>query len=196
MLSTNIINANLGMEGNVFSINIFNISFGRKKETKKIVDPPDSEKTEPPRSYKDYKTTLGSGSFDRIDDFSEEVYAYFFIEKNKQHDAWNLVNPVIVEKESGKKIEFGLSGFALEGCGGGLNNMKSLINRLKKLERKGVKVSFIPKVVDNEKLNAFQYIDSGVVIDDLIQSIDLINYRKNEFEWIFQTYDEIVNEPL
>ncbi len=52
------------------------------------------------------------------------------------------------------------------------------------IKNKGFKVDIIPKVVDNSKLNNFQYVDSGIKLGDLIDSTDLNAYRKDSFVWI------------
>ncbi|MBL7841096.1 MAG: hypothetical protein JNJ75_13215 [Cyclobacteriaceae bacterium] len=195
----NILNLETGFGWNLISINLFNFSNDKRKINNNQEDGKNEDKTKEisndNRVYKDYKTTLGRWGIVQLNDITEDVNAYLFIEKEKDSSAWNLVAPTIHEKSTGRIYQYGLGYFSLEGCGGGLNNTIELINKLKELRRRGIKVNIVPKVVDNDRLAAFQYVDSGVTIDQIISnSIDLVNYDKGEFTHIKKTFEKILNE--
>ncbi len=197
----NIINLETGLGWNLISINLFNFSLdkGKINDTQEHGENNQEVKrnANDRPAYKDYKTTPGRWGIAQLNDITEDVNAYLFIEKEKDSSAWNLVAPTIYEKSTGRVYQFGLGYFALEGCGGGLNNTIELISKLRELKRKGIKVNIIPKVVDNDKLTAFQYVDSGMTIDQIISgSTDLTNYDKREFTQIKKTLEKILNEGL
>ncbi|MCC9074377.1 hypothetical protein LNQ49_22545 [Flavobacterium sp. F-65] len=49
------------------------------------------------------------------------------------------------------------------------------------------------KIVDNALLTGFEYADSGIKLSDLLEeSIDLHNYRKDSFVWIYKQYQELI----
>ncbi|MCL6220418.1 hypothetical protein [Zunongwangia pacifica] len=145
--------------------------------------------------FKDYKTTLGGWNIDLIDKINDNVIVYFFIQKTKDSSAWNLVAPVILEKSTGKINQYGLGYFALEGSGGGLSNMSSIMFYLKKHREKGYEVSLLPKIVENKLLSDYEFVDSGIKLTDLTEnSIDLINYRKESFKWIYKQYNELLSK--
>ena len=181
------------------SFSIFSISINRG-ENKKNDEPKEEielkiiEEKQKLR-FIDYKTTLGRSGIDLIEKIDDDILVYFFIQKDKDSSAWNLVVPVILEKSTGKINQFGQGYFALEGSGGGLSNTDSIMYHLKNHKERGYRVSIIPKVVDNKLLDDFEYVDSNVKLSNLIEnSIDLINYRKNSFEWIFRKYAELMRK--
>jgi hypothetical protein len=193
----NIFNLEEGFGWNFISINVFNFSSSRKKKSdfQESVECEGKEIKKTEFHFKDYKTTLGRCGIKHLNDITEDINAYLFIQKEKHYSEWNLVTPTIYEKATGRIYQYGLGFFSLEGCGGGLNNTIDLLRKLKKLREKGIKVNIIPKVVDNDKLTAFQYVDSGMTIDQIISdSTDLINYEKGEFVHIKKTFDEILHE--
>lgn len=186
-----------GIKNTLASFNLFNISINRNVNNKKF-DKEDEHKhfeIKEPSGFKDHKTTLCGRDIDLIKKINDHIIVYLFIQKEKDSSAWNLVAPVIMEKSTGKISQYGLGYFALEGRGGGLKNTDMIMYYLKKHSEKGFKVSILPKVVDNKLLSDFEYIDSGIKLIDLIEnSIDLINYRKDSFEWIYKQYMDLVVE--
>ena len=141
------------------------------------------------REYKDYKTTLGGWETDLIEKINDDLIAYLFIQKERESSAWNLVAPVLLEITTGRIIQYGLGYFALQGCGGGLNNTSSILYYLNKHQEKGYKIYIAPKVVNTKLLRSFEFIDSGTTLGNLLDnSIDLINYRKGRCEWIYKQY--------
>ncbi|NAS30584.1 hypothetical protein GTQ40_06350 [Flavobacteriaceae bacterium R38] len=193
----NILNLNFnGIKDTLNSFNVFNISFNKQQETSKI-----SEKIkEKPILLKekvptDYKTTLGGWNLDVIDKIEDDLIVYLFIQKEIKSSAWNLVAPIVLEKSTGKINQYGLGYFALQGMGGGLSNTSSMLFRLKNHKNKGFKVSILPKIVNSELLSNYEYVDGGVKLSDLIEnSLDLINYRKKPFDWIYKQYIELLQE--
>jgi len=192
------INFNNGIDTTIFPFNLINISIninknGSKTEFDNLNIPLNIEPTK--HQLIDNKTTLGGWEINKISHINSDINVYLFIEKEKDRSAWNLIAPVIQEKDTNKIYQYGLEYFALEGCGGGIHNTKDMIYLLKELSRKGIQVNIIPKVVANDLIHEFEYADSGVTLSDLIEkSIDLVNYRKGSFEWIYKQYNEIMNE--
>lgn len=79
--------------------------------------------------------------------------------------------------------------------GGGLNNTDTLFYYLEKHVNKGYNVTILPKVIESTYLDDFQYLDSNVKIETLLEnSIDLINYRKGKLDWIFKEYIRLSNK--
>ena len=70
-------------------------------------------------------------------DLKENITIYLFIQKTPTSGAWNLVVPVVKGDESKRFLEFALGSFALQGCGGGLNNTDTLFYYLEKHINKG-----------------------------------------------------------
>ena len=106
-----------------------------------------------------------------------------------------MVVPVVIKDKTGKTYQYKKGSFALQGCGGGLNNMSLLMKYLSQHKSQGYKVSVIPLVVENELLNGFQFFDSQITLTTLLDdNIDLILYRKNQFEWIYHNYKQLENE--
>jgi hypothetical protein len=187
-----------GIKSTLSSFNVFNISINigvDKKISELIIENESITQIEQKPVFKDYKTTLGGWNIDLIDKINDNIIVYFFIQKTKDSSAWNLVAPVIIEKSTGKISQYGLGYFALEGSGGGLSNMSSIMYYLKKHREKGYEVSLLPKIVENELLSNYEFVDSGIKLTDLTEnSISLINYRKEAFEWIYKQYNELVVE--
>ena len=130
-----------------------------------------------------------------IGDLKENITIYLFIQKTPTSGAWNLVVPVVKGDESKRFLEFALGSFALQGCGGGLNNTDTLFYYLEKHINKGYNVTILPKVIESTYLDDFQYLDSNVKIETLLEnSIDLINYRKGKLDWIFKEYIRLSNK--
>ena len=66
---------------------------------------------------------------------------------------------------------------------------------LEKHINKGYNVTILPKVIESTYLDDFQYLDSNVKIETLLEnSIDLINYRKGKLDWIFKEYIRLSNK--
>lgn len=193
----NILNLNFnGIKNTLNSFNVFNISFNKQQEISNI---PENIKEKPisleDKKPTDYKTTLGGWNLDIIDKINDDLIVYLFIEKEKSSSAWNLVAPIILEKSTGKINQYGLGYFALQGMGGGLGNTSSMLFHFKNHKKKGFKVSILPKIVDSELLANYEYVDSGVKLSDLIEnSFDLINYRKEPFDWIYKKYIELLHK--
>lgn len=172
----------------------FSFNFNRAKKDEAIAVNNDVV-IEEVKKYTDYKTTLYGDEIDIVGKINDDIIVYLFIEKEKDSSAWNLVVPVIIEKSTNRIIQFGSGWFALEGCGGGLGNTSSLIYNLKKHIEKGYKVSILPKVIDNKLLYDYEYCDSNINLSDLLEnSIDLINYRKDAFKWIYKQYQELLQK--
>lgn len=183
------------------SFNIFNISFSLNKVLKvdetnndKLVD--NIEEIIQLPIYKDYKTTLDGGYINLIQNLNKDILIYLFIEKERKHGAWNLVAPIVISQDTNEVLlQYGLHYFALQGCGGGLNNTKSILYHAKKLQDKGYKVQIYPKVVKSKLISDFEYWDSEVNLNDLKNnSIHLFNYRKDIFESIYSTYIRLMNK--
>ncbi|MDL2141666.1 hypothetical protein QQY79_03970 [Flavobacterium tructae] len=188
------INLNLNGISNTLNENNFlnvSINLNGKKEEEKI-EPTITGIIENPK-FIDRKTTLSSSEIELIDKIKDDVVVYLFIQKNKEHSTWNLIAPVIVEKSTGKTYQYEYRNFALEGTGGGLSNTSSILYYLKKHAEKGFQVLIAAKITDNSLMNGFEYADSGIKLTDLLQdSIDLHNYRKDSFEWIYKQYQELI----
>jgi len=187
-----------GIKNPLASFNVFNISINRsldKKTSELTIENKSITTIEEKPIFKDYKTTLGGWNINLIDKVNDNVIVYFFIQKTKGSSAWNLVAPVILEKSTGKINQYGLGYFALEGSGGGLSNMSSIMYYLKKHREKGYEISLLPKIVENKLLNDYEFVDSGIKLTDLTEnSIDLINYRKEAFECIYKQYNELLSK--
>jgi len=184
-----------GIKNTLISFSLLNINIGKKVENKKVVENKISENNIILHNPKDYKTTLGGTKINLIDKMIGNLSVYLFIEKEKENNFWNMVVPVIIEKNTNKMYQYKNGCFALEGSGGGLSNTSSIIRYLKLHTEKGYNVSIAPKVIENELLNNFNFIDSQVNLDTLIEkSTDLILYRKNEFEWIYFQYEKLISE--
>ena len=187
-----------GVKNTIASFNVFNFSFNRDLQKTLVSD--ENQEMENDKQFEkkkliDYKTTLTGSSIDLIENFNDNLIIYLFIEKHKDGSAWNLVAPIILEQSTERITQFGLGYFALEGCGGGLANTDSIFYYIKKHIQKGFKVSIQPKVVDNEILKDFEYVDSGIKLNDLIDnSLNLINYQKEEFEWIYKKYQGLIQK--
>ncbi len=177
----------------VFNINL-EINFSNKAiELVKLKKTDKVTKAKP----KDYKTTLGGARINLIEKLNGDLVTYLFIEKNKiwEHNTWNMVVPVIIESKTKVIYQYTNGNFALEGSGTGLGSTRSILRYLKLHMDKGFNVSIIPKVIDNNLLHNFKFVDSDVDLDMLLKkSIDLILYRKNEFEWIYRQYKELLYE--
>lgn len=194
------INLNLGtgMDTTLFPFNLINVFINTNKNI--IKEELENSNTpiniNPPKpQLRDSKTTLSGWDIEKLNEINSDINAYLFIEKEKDRSAWNLIGPVIHEKSTHKIYQYGLGYFALEGYGGGLHNTKDMIHLLKKLSQKGIRINIIPKVIANELIHGFEYVDSGVTLNDLIEkSIDLMNYKKGSFKWIYNKYNEIINE--
>lgn len=188
------------IKNTLMSINLvsFSFNFGKKIKADDSIVIKNNNHLEAieKQIYSDYKTTLGRSSIKLIDGIKNDLIVYLFLEKEKAEGiAWNLAVPVVVENLTEKSYQFDLGCFALEGSGGGLWSTSLLLNSLKKHSEKGYKVSVVPKVIPNKFLRDFQYFDSGLKINNLLEnSIDLINYRKGSFIWIYKKYQELMDE--
>lgn len=172
----------------------FNFNFNKAKNNDAITVNNDVDIKEV-KKYVDYKTTLYGNEVDIVGKINDDIIVYLLIEKEKDSSAWNLVVPIIVEKSTNRITQFGSGWFALEGSGGGLGNTSSLIYYLRKHIEKGYKVSILPKVVDNKLLFDYEYCDSNIKLSDLLEnSIDLINYQKDSFKWIYKQYQELLQK--
>ena len=188
-----------GIKNTIASFNLFSISINRGKNEGEIqLEEKEGKELHVANKipeFMDNKTTLGGWNINLVNKISDDIIVYFFIQKEKSYSSWNLVAPVILEKSTGKIYQYGLGYFALEGCGGGLRNTKSIIYNLKRHMEKGFQVSIIPKVVDNALLRSFEYVDSGTRLSDLLEkSTDLISYRKDTFEMIYKQYQELLDK--
>lgn len=183
-----------GIKSTLSSFNLFNISFNKKEEIQNQVNvefPPLETKKE----IKDYKTLLHGSNINVIEKMNNDLTVYLFIQKDKDSSAWNLVVPVILERVTGKITQFGQGYFALEGSGGGLGNTDMLLYFLRRHKDKGFAVSIRPMIVNNELLNGFEYVDSGVKLTDLLDNpIELMNYQKGPFKWIYNQYAELIEK--
>jgi len=143
----------------------------------------------------DYKTLLGGGKVSLIDQIEEDIDVYFFIEKEKRFSAWNMVVPIIITRDKKTTYQYKRGHFALQGSGTGLSKMDSIILYLKRHENKGYKIDIKVRVVDANMLSSFEYHDSRVEIEDLIESsYDLCYYQKNEFKWVYKQYVELLEK--
>ncbi|GIQ57863.1 hypothetical protein Flavo103_09990 [Flavobacterium collinsii] len=184
-----------GVKNSLFSLTLFNVSnnFNNKEknealnlETTQII-----EKI----TFKEPKTTLSTNHFDLLDKINGDVIVYLFIQNEKNSSAWNLISPIVKEKETGRIFQFGLGYFALQGSGGGLSNTCSLFRYLRKLKDKGGQVDILPKIAKTSLMSDFEYFDSGIKLQDLIDSsVDLINYRKESFLWIYLEYQRLLEK--
>ncbi|KFF11149.1 hypothetical protein [Flavobacterium hydatis] len=190
------INLNLNGISNTLNENNFlnvSVNLNRKKE-EETVEPAIPIVIETP-TFKDRKTTLETSDIELIKKIKDDVIVYLFIQKEKDYSAWSSIAPVIIEKGSGKTYQYRSINFALEGAGGGLSSTSSLFYYLRKHIEKGFQVLIAPKVTDNSLMKAFEYVDSGVKLNDLLdKSIDLHSYRKHSFEYIYQQYQELITK--
>lgn len=184
-----------GVSNTFASFNFLNIpiSINKGKEKKKI-KPEISEPIKMPE-YTDRKSTLNGWRVDLIENINEDVILYLFIQKDVQYSAWNLLMPILLHRISGKIYQYDFNCFVLQGVGGGLSNTVNFFYYLRQLKQKGFQVSIVAKVTDSNLMNSFEYADSGIKLNDLIESsVDLINYRKNEFMSIYEKYQELITE--
>ena len=180
------------IKNTLFSVSLFNISFNKKKESTQIKEEALVPILEEKVPFKDLKTLYGICGLELIDKMCNDLTAYLFIQKNKDHSSWNLVVPVIIDRITNEALQFGQGYFALEGSGGGLNYTDSIFRKLKEHKANGFNVSICPIIVDNKLLDDFEYIDSNLKWNDLLKDgINLANYRKREFVWIYKQYSEI-----
>lgn len=180
-----------GVKNSLYSFTFFNISTNfRKKENSEVLNLETIEIVDEV-TFTEPKTTLSTKHFDLLNKINGNVIVYLFIQKERS--TWNLISPIVKEKETGKFFQFSLGDFALQGTGGGLSNMCSLFSYLKKLKDRGGQVDILPKITENSLMRDFEYFDSGIQLQDLIDcSIDLINYRKDSFLWIYQEYQRLL----
>lgn len=177
-----------------FSPSLINISFNINKKSKEEIIHK-SEDIIVKKEYCDYKTTLGGWGLNEIKKFNEDITVYLFIQKFKTSSAWNLVAPFVQGDRTNKNIQYGLGYFALEGLGGGIGNTDMLMFHLHNHKKKNYKVNIIPLVIENELLSDFEFVDSGVTLSNLLEnSIPLINYRKDSFDWIYNQYNKLIDE--
>lgn len=188
------------LSNTIGAFNFINFSINLNKKNAKVqLQPEESVQKEITnnniKKWHDYKTGLHGGEISYIRDFKENITIYLFIQKTPTLGAWNLVVPVIKGDESKRFLEFSLGSFALQGCGGGLNNTDTLFYYSEKHKNEGYNVTILPKIIESTYLDDFQYLDSNVKFDTLLEnSIDLINYRKGEFVWIFKEYIRLLNK--
>ena len=185
------------IKNTIASFTLFNFDFGKKieKQLNELSSEKILEESIEKQKPKDYKTTLSGTKISLIEKMNGDLFAYLLIEKNKEHSSWNMVIPVIIEKNTNTMYQYSSGCFALEGSGGGLSNTSSILRYLRLHKNKGFNVSIVPKVVDNDLLNNFKYVDGGVDLSMLLEkSTDLILYRKNEFEWIYSQYQELIKQ--
>lgn len=189
------INVNFnGIKEVFFSSSLINISINVNKKSKDEITSKMNEVVIK-KEYSDYKTTLGGWGLREIKKFSEDVTVYLFIQKFKTSSAWNLVAPLVQGDKTKKTIQFGLGYFALEGLGGGIGNTDMLMYHLYNHKKKGYNVNIIPLIIENELLSNFEFVDSGVTLSNLLEnSIPLINYRKDSFNWIYNQYNKLIDE--
>ncbi|MFS4494707.1 hypothetical protein [Maribacter sp. 2308TA10-17] len=188
-----------GFSQSMSTINIFNFPSGKKPDFKNrnaevIIE---TERGQEIVRYNDFKTLYGYSGLKLINSMNYDLTVYLLIEKETIGSAWNLVAPVILENSTMKITQFNLGAFALQGSGGGLSNTSSLFHKLRDYEMRGYKVSVVPKLVDSEILSNFQFADSGLRLMDLIEhpkTIDLANYRKDQFAEIHETYVELTED--
>ena len=184
------------VKNTLFSINFFGSlsNVDKKKNTCKFEPSSDSDSEESkPIKLTDHKTTLNGYSFNYIKEINKDIVVFIFIQKEKEYSSRHIVAPLIKECITRRTIQFNLCTFSLEGIGGGLGKTETLFHFLKLHFDKGFKVSVIPKVVNSQILNDFQYFDSGLKYQDLVDSsIDLVNYRKGSLEYVFRQYSKLI----
>lgn len=186
---------NNAVKNSMLSFTFFNLSNNfNKKEKSKILNLESTETIEA-INFTESKTTLSTNQFHLIDNINDNVIVYLFIQKDKKSSAWNLIAPIVEEKRTGKIFQFGLGYFALQGSGGGISNICSLFSHLRNLKERGFKVDILPKIADTSLINDFEYLDSGIKLQDLLNdSIDLINYRKEKFSEIYKEYIRLIEK--
>lgn len=186
---------NNAVKNSMLSFTFFNLSNNfNKKEKSKILNLESTETIEA-INFTESKTTLSTNQFHLIDNINDNVIVYLFIQKDKKSSAWNLIAPIVEEKRTGKIFQFGLGYFALQGSGGGISNIWSLFSHLRNLKERGFKVDILPKIADTSLINDFEYLDSGIKLQDLLNdSIDLINYRKEKFSEIYKEYIRLIEK--
>jgi hypothetical protein len=177
------------------SLNLINISWtskrGSKEAVKAILLPGDADPARKPvtkRKLMDRKTPLGGTFISSIGAIEEDVILYLFISKQKTKGSeYHLITPVAIEKKCNRIYQFNNSCFALEGMGGGINNIDSLFYNLSEVKRKGYRVTIVTKVIENEYLSDYEYFDSNLHLHDLISnSWDIESHRKDRFVQIYQ----------
>lgn len=186
---------NNAVKNSILSFTFFNLSNNfNKKEKSKILNL-ESTETIDRINFTESKTTLSTNQFHLIDNINDNVIVYLFIQKDKKSSAWNLIAPIVEEKRTGKIFQFALGYFALQGSGGGISNICSLFSHLRNLKERGFKVDILPKIADTSLINDFEYIDSGIKLQDLLNdSIDLINFRKEKFSEIYKEYIRLIEK--
>lgn len=186
---------NNGVKNSLFSFTFLNVSNNFNKKEKSEILNLEAIEIIDKITFREPKTTLSTNHFNLLNKINGNVIVYLFIQKNRSSSAWNLIAPVVLEKETGKFFQFGLGYFSLQGSGGGLSNTCSLFSHLRKLKERGFQVEILPKIVRTSLMSDFEYLDSGIKLQDLLDSsIDLINYRKESFSWIYQEYQRLVEK--
>lgn len=187
-----------GIKNTLASFNILNITFNKKEKLHDSIKPDLTIEEIPAqvrKILKDNKTLLQGSDIQVIEKMNDDLIVYLFIQKDKDSSAWNLVVPVILERITGKITQFGQGYFSLEGSGGGLSNTDSFLYFLERHKNKGYTVSIRPLIIENDLLNGFEYVDSGVKLMDLLDDpIELIHYQKGPFKWIYKQYVELIEK--
>jgi hypothetical protein len=192
-------NLNLnGIKNDLNPIIFFNASinfFNRKKPTDYSVQIPTKPIKVKKEVFNDLKTTLSGSKVDIVENIKTNLTVYFFIEKESECGIRHSVVPVLLEDTTSEYYQFNSAYFDLQGSGTGLGKVDSLMYYLKKLMKRGYKAELAIRVVDNELLNRFRYIDSKVSLNYLIEnSTPLIMYRKDDLKDIYNQYQELIKK--
>ncbi|MDM8173663.1 hypothetical protein QT327_04685 [Olivibacter sp. 47] len=183
---------------NGISFNIINVTYQpSSKQVRATSVHENDERLEVPeiKGSQDFKTLLSGSQIELVRKLKSDLDVYLLISKEQSLGSeWHLVMPIIRQRSSGKIYEFSDATFALQGSGGGLGNMKSLLYNLSSVEQKGFNITISPKLIGNDILEKFLYVDNELTLDFVLKnSVDLLTYRKGIFERIYSQYEELIN---
>lgn len=190
-------NFNISQIANSFSI--FSFNYSAKKEiisTEIELTQKNDEKEIMPRKKREYKNILEISKIKLIENYNEDICIYFFIQKeSSNHSSWNLILPLVKGLNTNRLLQYRLGNFCLQG-GGGLLTTKNIFYSANKLREKGYKVYSSAKVIDNNLLHDFLYLDTELTLNNLDEKSELLyHYCKTDpFEWIFNQYKNLVKE--
>ncbi len=81
------------------SFSIFSFNYSTKKEiisTEIELTQKNDEKEIMPRKKREYKNILEISKIKLIENYNEDIYIYFFIQKeSSNHSSWNLILPLV-----------------------------------------------------------------------------------------------------
>ena len=190
-------NFNISQIANSFSIFSFNYSAKNEIISTEIeLTQKNDEKEIMPRKKREYKNILEISKIKLIENYNEDICIYFFIQKeSSNHSSWNLILPLVKGLNTNRLLQYRLGNFCLQG-GSRLLATKNIFYSANKLRKKGYKVYSSAKIIDNNLLDDFLYLDTELTLNSLDKKSELLyHYCKiDPFEGIFNQYKNLVKE--